>query len=89
MTTAQFIPTIYFPRRAGDPAPEPVPFVCTAADTIRFLRLDETGVNDPTGTLEYYRAKGLLKGTQVGKCVRFLLPDLIRFLESAQELNPR
>lgn len=86
MTTA--VPILYFPRR-GSESPEPVPFLMTEADLIRFLRLDETGVGRPGETLTYYRKKSLLKATQVGRCLRYRLPDVLEFLENAKELNPR
>ena len=78
--------TIYFPRR-GTRAAEPVPHVMTEADVVRFLRLEKAA--DPYQTLYGYRRRGWLKAVQVGKHVRYLLPDVLRFLEAAREGNPR
>lgn len=82
------VPILYFPRR-GNEAPEPVPFLMTEAELIRFLRLDETATENLDATLFRYRKKGLLRATQVGRCLRYRLPDVLAFLENAQELNPR
>lgn len=86
MTTT--VPILYFPRR-GSEAPDPVPFLMTESELIRFLRLDETGVQNPSETLWRYRKQGSLKATRVGRCLRYRLPDVLAFLETAQELNPR
>ena len=37
----------------------------------------------------YSTSVPILKATQVGKFVRFLLPDVVTFLATAQEENPR
>jgi len=77
--------TIYFPRVGDDAPPDPVPFLLTEQDAIRFLRLEGDGAE----TLKYYRLKGWLKGTQVGRFTRYRLPDMLAFLETAQERNPK
>jgi hypothetical protein len=73
------------------PGPQPslCPELLTEAEAIRYLRLDEIGIEDPSGSLRYYRKKGLLRGTQVGKCVRYRRIELERFLERVTETNPR
>jgi hypothetical protein len=83
---AQPIPPIaYLP---GDP-PTPCPELLTNEEAIRYLRLDLIDVEDPAGTLAYYRKKGLLRGTQVGKAVRYRRVELERLLDRLTERNPR
>ncbi len=77
--------TIYLPSTDSSPA-EPAPYVLTEADLVRMLRLD---CQDPYQAIYRYRRRGQLKGTQVGKQVRFLLPDVVKFLDRAREENPR
>lgn len=77
-----------WPYLPGEPA-LPCPELLTEAEAIRYLRLDEIKTEDPAGTLRYYRKKGLLRGTQVGKCVRYRRVELERFLERVTETNPR
>jgi hypothetical protein len=72
----------------GDP-PQPCPEVLTEEEVIRYLRLDLIDVKDPAGTLRYYRERGLLRATQVGKAVRYRRVELERFLERLTEQNPR
>ena len=72
----------------GDP-PGPCPELLTEAEAARYLRLDEIDVDDPTETLRYYRRKGLLRATQVGKRVRYRRVELERFLERITDVNPR
>lgn len=59
----------------------PVPDLMTEGEAIRFLRLDDGGTKHPETTLEYYRSEGLLKGTRVGKRLRYLRSELFNFLE--------
>lgn len=75
----------YFP---GEP-PRPVPDVLTADEAIRYLRLDQAGVKDPKLTLDRYRRRGLLRGTQISRIVVYLLDELRRFLREQTERNPR
>lgn len=77
---------IFMPPTADRPA-EPAPYVLTEEDMVRLLRLES--VTDPYQTLYRYRSKGQLKGTQVGKHVRYTLPDVLEFLEIVKERNPR
>lgn len=85
MPASVVISTIYFPRD-GATAPEPVPYTMVEAELIRFLRL---GGANPSKTIRYYRERGILKAVQVGKNVRFLLPDVLDFLERSKQANPR
>jgi len=45
----------------------PCPELLTEEEAIRYLRLYEINIEDPANTLRYYRKKGLLRATQVGK----------------------
>ena len=76
------------PILPGQPL-QPCPEHLTEEEAIRYLRLDETGVEDPTRTLRYYREKGLLRATQVGRRVRYRRIELERLLERLTEVNPR
>lgn len=79
---------IYLPATEARPA-EPAPYVLTEADVARLLRLPEAGVTKPYRTLYRYREKGLLRATQLGPAVRYLLPDVLTFLAAARDENPR
>lgn len=80
------VSTIYLPP-VGDRPAEPAPFLMTEEETVRLLRLTEN--TDPYSSLKRYRDRGWLKATQVGREVRYQLPDVLKFLETAKEGNPR
>ncbi len=83
------IPLIYFPRKPGSmEPPEPVPFILTAEDVCRLTRIDETEVKAPEKTLERYRTQGILHGAMIGRELRYLLPDVLDFVETLKTLNP-
>lgn len=84
-TNPQFTVPAILPGHPSEPCPE----VLTVEETIRYLRLDLIDVSDPAETLAYYRRKGLLRGTQIGKCVRYRRREIERFLELLTESNPR
>lgn len=65
------------------------PEVMTEAEAVRYLRLDLVDIKNPSETLAYYRRKGLLRGTQIGKCVRYRRVELERFLDELTRTNPR
>jgi hypothetical protein len=67
----------------------PCPELMTENEAIRFLRLDVIDIEDAGNTLRYYRKKGLLRATQVGKCIRYRRVELERLLERLTETNPR
>ncbi len=67
----------------------PCPELLTEEEAIRFLRLDAIDVEDPANTLRYYRKKGLLRATQVGKCIRYRRVELEKLLDRLTEANPR
>ena len=64
----------------GDPA-QLCPELLTEEEAIRYLRLDVDGPKNPEATLRRYRDMGLLRGTQVGRRVRYRRVELDRFLE--------
>ena len=72
----------------GDPW-QPCPELLTEEEAIRYLRLDGIKTKDSANTLRYYRRKGLLRATQVGKSIRFRRIELERLLEELTEINPR
>lgn len=70
-------------------APRPCPELLTADEAIRYLRLDDTKVADPERTLRYYREKWGLRGTQVGRRLRYRIIELDGLLNRLTEDNPR
>ena len=67
----------------------PCPELLTEEEAIRYLRLDLVDVEHPEDTLRRYRKIGMVRGTQVGKCVRYLRRELDRFLDRVTDHNPR
>ena len=67
------IPT--FAILPGDP-PGPCPELLTEEEAVRYLRLDIDGPAKPTLTLRYYREKGLLRATRVGRKLRYRRVEL-------------
>lgn len=65
------------------------PELLTEEEAIRYLRLDIIDVENPEETLRRYRKQGLVRGTQVGKCVRYRRSELEAFLGRITENNPR
>lgn len=52
------------------PDGRPAPSVMTEDEFIRWLRLDALGIKSPKKTLDYYKAKGMLRGTHISnRCV--------------------
>lgn len=81
----KLLPAAFLPG----PDPQPCPEVMTEAEVVKYLRLDLINTKNPETTLQYYRSKGLLRGTQIGKCVRYRRVEVERFLELLTESNPR
>ena len=71
------------------PTPTFCPELLTEEEAIRYLRLDLIDIKSPAETLRRYRDQGLLRGTQVGKAVRYRRVELDRFLDRVTEGNPR
>jgi hypothetical protein len=67
----------------------PVPEVLTQEEVIQVLRLDIDGPSDPEHTLAYYRDKGLLRPTRIGKRLRYWKQEVLRFLERKTEETQR
>ena len=67
----------------GSPAPE----VLTEEETIRFLRLDEN--KNAASTLKYYRNKNLIRGTLIGKKLRYTKKELLNFLSQQTDRTNR
>lgn len=63
----------------------PTPDLLTEAEAIQYLRLDTDGPGNPSQTLQYYREKGLLRATRVGKSLRYQRKDLLKFLDNVTE----
>jgi hypothetical protein len=59
----------------------PCPDVLTGDEAVRYLRLDVDGPKNPLQTLRYYREKGKLKGTRMGKKVVYTREALNKFLQ--------
>lgn len=57
----------------------PCPELLTEAEAIRYLRLEAD--NNPSRTLKYYREKGLLRATTVGRHLLYRRVELDRFLK--------
>jgi hypothetical protein len=80
---------ITVPAVLPGPTPQPCPELLTEEEAVRYLRLDLIDVEDPAGTLGYYRRRGLLRATQVGKCIRYRRIELERLLDRLTDENPR
>ncbi len=89
METRRDIPRWLGPTILPGNPPASCPELLTEAEAVRYLRLDEINIEDPAGTLHYYRKKGLMRATQVGKSVRYRRVELERFLDRLTEINPR
>jgi hypothetical protein len=59
----------------------PAPAVMLESDLIRFLRLNELGINNPGNTLRYYRERGKLKPTRIGGRNCYTIQAALDFLE--------
>jgi hypothetical protein len=76
--------TILFPSYFPDG--RPVPDLLTVEEAIKFLRLDTAGpVKSGQTTLQYYRSKGFLRATRVGKQLRYQRKELLKFLDLLTE----
>jgi len=53
----------------------------TEKEAIRWLRLDETGVKNPRGSLKRYRELHGLRGMRIGRCMRYPIWELERFVQ--------
>lgn len=87
--TATLRPTFPVIAILPGPEPQPCPEVLTEQEAVAYLRLNLVNTQDPAGALRYYRQRGLLKGTQIGKSVRYRRVELEKFLDRITESNPR
>ena len=76
------------PALPGDP-PRPCPELLTEGELIRYLRLDTINISDPSATLRRYRARRLLRGTQISKQIFYRRTELDRFIDRVTDSNPR
>ncbi len=58
------------------------PTVMLESDLIKFLRLEELGIANPTGTLRYYRDKRLLSATKIGGYNVYTLESAMELLRA-------
>ena len=65
----------------------PCPELLTEAEAIRYLRLDMNGPQNPSGTLKYYRHKGLLRGVRIGRNLRYPRKELDCMIDRLLEKN--
>ena len=75
------IPLVYMPD--GIPAP----YVLTSDEAIKFLRLNTNGTKYPETTLQHYQDKGLLNPITIGKCRKYPLPELLKFIDRLSKLK--
>ena len=75
------IPTVYMPDGI------PVPYVLTADEAVKFLRLDTNGTKHPEATLQHYQKEGQLCPVKIGKCRKYPLPELLRFVDRLSQLK--
>lgn len=57
----------------------PCPELLTEQEAVQYLRLNDD--KNPSRTLKYYREKGLLRATMVGRHLLYRRVELERFLE--------
>ncbi len=71
--------TIYMPD--GNGGLQPCPEVMLECELIKFLRLEELGINNPVNTLRYYRERGKLLATTIGGRNVYTRKSACEFLE--------
>jgi len=75
------------PLPDGNGGSTPCPELLTEEEAVRYLRLE--GDRNPRRTLRYYREKGLLRSTSVGRHLRYRRVELDAFLERQTEATQR
>ena len=63
------------------PDSSPAPYIMTEEEAIKFLRIDTNNTQHPEMTIQHYINEGLLIPVTIGKCRKFPLPELIKFVE--------
>ena len=76
-----FVPVVYMPD--GSPAP----YILTADEAVKFLRIDTNGTKHPENTLQHYITEGLLFPITIGKCRKYPLPELLKFIDRLSNLK--
>lgn len=71
------------------PDRQPAPFFLTKDEAIQLLRLDESGARFTSDSFDRIRERYGLRGVQLGKTVRFRLPDVLAVAEKIMESTPR
>ena len=74
-----FVSSAVLPDGAGGFVP--CPELLTPEEAVLYLRMDTIGHKNPLDTLRYYRSKGRLKGTKIGKGLFYTRKELDRFME--------
>jgi len=69
------------------PDGRPAPSVMVEDDVIKFCRLDQVGIGEPKNTLRYYREKGTLKATRIGRGTVYTIQSVLEFLETLTNLT--
>lgn len=64
----------------------PCPELLTSDEAARFLRIDH--MSDPQAFLLKCRKEGMLRGTKIGRDIRYLRSELLSFLEKLTDLKP-
>lgn len=72
------------------PDGRPAPLILSEEELVFLLRLDKDsgGPKNPAYTLAYYRKHGL-RSIQMGKRIRYFLPDVLVFLENQSVFTNR
>ena len=65
----------------------PVPEVMVEDELVKFLRLKDLGVKNPTNTLRYYRERGKLKPTRIGNRIAYTRTAACEFLQELTSKN--
>lgn len=64
----------------GDGGFTPCPELLTAAEAVRYLRLDTVGHKNPVQTLRHYREQKRLRAAQIGRKLFYSRRELDRFI---------
>lgn len=80
--------TIWLPAQGDRPA-EPCPYVMTDDDVMRLLQVSKETDRAKYMALWAQRQENGLQATRVLKEVRYLLPDVLRWLENQREDRTR
>jgi len=65
----------------------PVPEVMVEDELVKFLRLKDLGVKNPSNTLRYYRERGKLRPTKIGNFNVYTRTSVCEFLQDLTKKN--